>query len=199
MRNLFASVALVALGACATPTGMEAASRFDSFEAAAPVQLGDYDRVYLAPIAVSDDILDRLDRQIYRGTRDSEWAIDERTINAKVEDLREDLVAELSERTTLVDAPGPGVLTIQLTLTELASNRPTIAALSEEPSLSFQSISTGGAAVEAQLLEGDRVLAMFEDRSRFNPINDPVVQAGIWTEADRYFRQLGDKLAALLA
>ena len=197
MRRILAALALASLAACATATGPGAADRFDRFEGDAATAAA-YTRVFVAPVAVSPEIQARTETRGTRPFRDDERPLGERDIRRNTAALTDALRRELAGVAEVADAPGPGVLTIALTLTALDANRPTMAEQRANPSLSFQSISVGAAGVSGELREGDRVIARFEDRNLPARITDPTIGAGQWVEADRYYRQLASKLADLL-
>ena len=197
MRRILAALALAALSACATASGPEAAGRFDRFEGDA-VAVAGFDRVFVAPVAVAPEVEARLDLNRLSSIRDDERPLGQRDIDRNTAALAEAVRREVGAAAPLADAPGPGVLTIALTLTGVDANRPTMAEQTANPALSFQSIALGGASVTGELREGDAVLARFTDESQLAQINDPAIGAGMWVEADRYYRQLGNKLAGLL-
>ena len=197
MRSALAALSLLALTACATATGPEAAGRFDRFDGDA-ASVAAYDRVHVAEVAVGPDVEARLKLNRLSSIGDDERPLGQRDIDRNVEALTEAVRREVSGAAQLADAPGPGVLTIALTLTRVDANRPTMAEQRANPALSFDSIALGGASVSGELREGEVVLARFEDESQLARINDPSIGIGIWTEADRYYRQLAGKLAGLL-
>ncbi|MBB4658746.1 DUF3313 family protein [Parvularcula dongshanensis] len=194
MKRILAPAMLVLAAACAT----SGPASFDSFEAAEAADFASYDQVYIAPITASQDVLDRIGaRPISRFDRTR--PLDQDDIDGQIEDLREAIEERVGRVATLTDAPGPGVLTMQITLTELQSNRPTMAEMREDPSLSFESISVGAAAVDIVLSEEGRTLATIEDENFFRRIDDPAVSSRRWATADIYFDRLSRKLADLLA
>ena len=197
MRFVLAALSLAALSACATATGPDAVTRFDRFEAETR-DFRRFDRVHIAPVAVSEEIEARLDLRGPISPTARERALGQRDIDRNTAALRDALRQEFSGVAEIADAPGPGVLTVAVTLTQLGANRPTMAEMRQNPALRFDSISIGNAAVRGELREGDAVLATFEDDLMRAQINDPAIGAGMWTEADRYYRQLADKLASLL-
>jgi hypothetical protein len=201
MKRLLPALLLAA--ACATQTGPAALSRFDEVERVGDLsQIAAFDRVYLAEVAAAPELIERVnDRRIgMRRLREQGFEIDMSDVEAKLEDLRRVLERELSGAATLVNAPGEGVLTIEVRLDQLSPNRPTQAALARNPSLSLLSLGVGGASTTITLSEDGEVLAVIEDANFPENFNDPIlIGAGIWSTADRFFSSLGNKLAALLA
>lgn len=199
LRNaMTAAVSGLCLVACATPTGPEAKSLFDSFEMTETVDLSSYDRVFIPVVDAGDEVMARIG---YRpiGPTDRIRPLSARDIERRGEALRDDLVREVGAVATIVEAPAPGVLTISATITDLDANRPTQAELAATPSLDFDSISVGGAAVRVTFSEDGRQLAVAEDAERLTNINDPAVGVGIWTVSDRFFNRFARQMAALLS
>jgi len=198
MRKLVASLALIALTACAsTATGPGAASRFDSFRAVETRDFTGYDRVYIAMPVASDELLER--RDVRRVVRNDVRPIGDREINQMANQLFNDLNRQVGRVAQVVGNPGPGVLTIQSEITKLNANRPTQTELGREPGLSFDSIYVGDAAVTIRLLEEDRLLAVIKDADNERSLQDRSIQSfGIWDTARRQFGQVSAKLAALL-
>ena len=195
MRVLPILVALL-LAACATATGPDAAGRFDRFDGAS-ADFRRFDAVHVAAVTVSGDIQARVDGDRSTLSRDDR-PLGQRDVERNTAALADAVRREVGAVARLAEAPGPGVLTIALTITSLDANRPTMAEQRANPGLSFDSIAVGGAGVSGELREGEAVLARFEDQNALVRINDPSVGTGVWTVADRYYRQLGDKLAGLL-
>lgn len=195
--SILTALAALLLAACATATGPDAAGRFDRFEGAS-ADFRRFDAVYVAPVEISDEIAARIDTGgTSLGRRDAR-PLGERDIERNKRELAEAVRAEVGSAARLADAPGPGVLTVALTLTSLDANRPTMAEQRANPGLSFDSVAVGGAGVTGELREGNTVLATFSDQNAIVRITDPGVGTGLWTVADRFYRQLGDKLAGLL-
>ena len=194
MKHVILPALLALTAACAT----SAPARFDSFEAAEAADFQSYDQVYLAPITASQDILDRIGARPISRT-DRLRSLDQDDVDDQIADLREAITERVGEVATLVDAPGPGVLTMTVTLTQLQSNRPTMAEMRADPSLSYQSVSIGAAAVDVVLSEQGRTLATIEDDNFLRQIDDPAVSSRRWATADIYFDRLSRKLAALVA
>lgn len=202
MKPILSAVLLAAAAACATPTGADAVRRFDDFETATAISdVIRFDRVHIGAIAPSEELLERLDEPhltLISRTREG-FVISKRDVEAKIEDLREDLARDLSRVATLADAPGPGVLTVDVVLGELSPNRPTLGTTRRNPNIDLRSFGVGSAEVTVTLSEDGRTLAVIEDSNRYYDIRDPGIGAGIWSTADQFFDQLAGKLADLLA
>ena len=196
--RLAALLAATALAACASPTGLDAAGRFDSFEAQGTPDFSAYEAVYIAPVTFSDELRARIGYRP-RGPQDRTRPLSESDLEGRAEDLAEAMTDEFAKVARLVDAPGPGVLTVEAVLTALEANRPTMAELQATPSLDFNSISVGDAGAQVTLRDGDRVIAVIEDNAFRRNLNDPTVGVGIWTTSRTYYDRLADKLASLLA
>ena len=198
IKLLFTAAAFAVLGACATPAGGPAAQdRFDTFDltSTAPVWAS-YEQVYVAPITASDD-LKALIGYRSKGPNDRKRAISERDIDNKLSDLDEDVRREVGDVATLVDEPGPGILTVAIEVTRLEANRPTQEEMASEPGLSMQSVYAGAAAATVTFSEGDTVIATANDS--YTPVLDEVRPvAGIWSTVDRFSGRLADKIANLI-
>lgn len=186
--------AAFAVTACATPVGEDAAGRFDNYDGM--TSLTGYDSVYLAPVAVSDAVTARIDARRVGPTTDAdERPLSERDIETKRMDLEQEVREALSKVVTLEGAPAEGVLTVEITLTDLRSTRPTLADTRTNPGLSFESVYAGGAAVEIAFTDGGETIATASDE-RFYDLNEGP-KVSIWQDADRYFSLLADKVASL--
>ncbi|ADM08527.1 hypothetical protein PB2503_02247 [Parvularcula bermudensis HTCC2503] len=199
-----AACLMIAVSACATspsvpsgPYGQAAQSRFDDFtETAGATDFTQYNAVFLAPITVSDEIAERYDirRPALSG---SPRPLSPALVEAKIAELREDLEAALVQVTSLADAPGADILTLEVELIALDANRPTQADFAVSPGLSLQSLYSGEAGAIVTFSTDDTVLAVARDIDRPGlDLTEP--GAGIWSTADRFFRRLADKTAALL-
>lgn len=196
---LLAAAAALALSACATgPTGPEAASRFDSYQGERDVTA--FDRVQLLRPVASADVQARVGMRSVGISRRDERPISQRDLDAKIDDLYDDLRREIGASARLVDEAGPGVLTIQTTLTDLNANRPTQAELAAQPGLDFRSIASGDASVTYVLSEDGRTIATIRDGDNVTSLADQrVFGAGIWSTADQFFRQTANRMGSLLA
>jgi hypothetical protein len=83
----------------------------------------------------------------------------------KLSDYAYDEVAKaLSERYTVVTAPGPGVLRLRTALTDIKKTTP---ALNIHPATKLSGLGLGGASMEAEALDsqtGERVFAVVDTR-----------------------------------
>lgn len=198
MRHLIILTAFAIVAACATgATGPGAADRFDSFRATETRDFRGYDKVYLAPPVAGPEVLARVET---RRLRSNERPIGARDITDMLGELNEDLERELGRVAELVDGPGPGILTVRTTLTDLNANRPTQTELAMQPGLTMNSIASGDSAVQIQLLEDGRLLAEIRDRDNIDTLIDQgVINAGVWVTARQHFSQVASRLAALLS
>lgn len=199
-KRLFSTLLLVLAACVSGPTGPEAANRFNSFEAVETADFTGYDKVHLERPVAASEITDRVGRRVLLSpTRRSERPLGQQDIDENLDRLLRELTIALQDQVELVEAPGPGILTISTTLTELDANRPTQAELVANPGLSMQSISTGAAAVEIELSEDGRVLARLSDSDQVAGLADPEAQTNmIWGTANWFYSRLGRKISALL-
>jgi hypothetical protein len=197
LRGAVLGAVFAAVAACATPTGEMAASRFDTFEMMSSRSLSSYDQVYIAPVTASAELVARVD---YRtaGPSDRVRPLGQRDLDGRIAELEDDLRREIGMVAELVDAPGPGVLTVAVELTDLDANRPTQAELAQSPGLSMQSVAAGKAAATVIFADGDETLARGMD-ARIGDLNDVILPAATWSEADRFFDSFAGKVAALLS
>ena len=88
---------------------------------------------------------------------------------------------------------------LRITIEDARPNRPTFNQLSKEPSLSFESISLGGAELEAELIAaGGRSLGTMSYKYYENDIRD-AKYGGTWSDAHRAFGRFASKAAKTLA
>lgn len=178
MRACAALAAFIAAAAA-----ISSAAAFDRESVTGGKQLSSFKSVYIAPVALSLE-----QGRDERPVRDKDAA-------ARAAEFHDDLIDEFSGAFDIADAPGEGVLTIEATLTELVSTRPTMADFSEEPGLGFESVYAGGAAFSATLSENGEALAEIGDRYT-SSFGDGSPKVGTWQDADRAFsrwaRQLVD-------
>ena len=197
LAALLAAAAVTGLAACATPTGPDAAGRFDAYEGTA--DLRGYDAVYVAPVTADEALLARIGARTL-GPFDQTRALSERDVAYQQRELAEELTRQLGRVAELRDAPGPGVLTVEAQLTALDANLPTQAELADQPGLDFvRSRSVGDAAARVRLSEDGRELAVIEDRAFRRNLNDPTVGVGVWNTANQFYDRFSRKVAALLA
>ena len=110
--------------------------------------------------------------------------------------LRGDWSARLDE--VVVDAPGPGVLVVETTLTRLESSRPTMADYQREPGLGFESVYAGGAALSVRLSRDGSEVASLSDRY-VGSFSDGTPRIGIWQDTDRAFTRWSRQLPSWVA
>ncbi|GAB3731195.1 hypothetical protein GCM10028794_07220 [Silanimonas algicola] len=179
---------LVALVLIATP-----ALAFDQAQVMQPAALSNVQSVHIAPVAVE---LPAARRAGARG--DEPRPVAPRDAEAKAADLTAALRRGFEKEFTVVDAPGPGVLVVEATLTRLEASRPTMADYHREPGLGFESVYAGGAAVEVRLSRDGSDIAVLKDRY-VGSFADGAPRIGVWQDTDRAFsrwsRQLPDWVA----
>lgn len=84
---------------------------------------------------------------------------------------------------------------VNLVLTDLKPNRPTLQQLTDRPGLDrIRSVSIGGAAVEGEIVTADGRSLPFE-YDRFNSSLADVYGFSTWWEADRVFDRVARKIA----
>ncbi len=191
--HVFGKSVLAAFAGLVTATALPACASgpFDTVEVASPATLAAFDKVHIAPVMVM------LDPETRRNVRDirSERPVSEADQRRQAEELREDLIRAFGESFELAEAPGPGVLTVEATITRLVSTRPTIAdASSVTVGLDFDSLYAGGADYEVTLREADTVLATIADASQTS-LNDQRPRVGVWQDADRMHGEFSRQLA----
>lgn len=123
----------------------------------------------------------------------------EREIEYLLEEMKEDIAKNFSKRGLSLSETAPTVL--RITINEVKPNRPTFNQLSDEPGLSFQSFSVGGADVSAEIITGNGSVLGTAEYDYFSNFNDrPFRGVGIWTDTNiafaRFSKQLSKKLAA---
>jgi len=147
--------------------------------------LSSFESVYIAPVSI--DLPESTNR------RDEDRPVSRRDQDAKAEDLFEDLTAAFEGEFSVVSAPGDGVLTIETTITDLRSSRPTQADLSREPGLSFSSVYAGGVAATFSIYENSTLLAETEE-NYYSNFNDGQPRVGVWQDADRGFSRISRRI-----
>lgn len=177
-------LALVALPALA----------FDETQVLRPDALAGVQAVYVAPVALDLPApASRFERQRGEGER----AILPRDAQAKADDLAAALRRGLDREFSIADAPDPGVLVVEPTLTRLASSRPTMADYRETPGLGFESAYAGGAAVSLRLVRDGQEVAVLKDRY-VGTFSDGTPRVGIWQDADRAFSSWSRQLPTFI-
>lgn len=194
--SLIGLLALSLVTAACTTTPADPTSRFDQFDQQSDAALGAFPSVYLAPIAVSEEIQSRIDYRP-RAVNDRKRPLGQRDVDQNVTSLTDALTSALEASTTFAPAPGQGVLTIAVTLETLSASRPTQAELAATPGLSINSIATGGAGVSIQFKEGETVLATAKD-AHSETIDRTTGVGSPWTEAKQFYRRAAQKIAGLL-
>ena len=113
----------------------------------------------------------------------------ERDVQLRIDDLTQTVQRTLARRGALNGAR------VDLVLTDLKPNRPTIQQTSDKPGLSaFHSISIGGAAVEGQITTADGQV-MPIDLSRYSSNITEVRGYSTWQDADRAFDLIARRIA----
>lgn len=154
---------------------------------AAAADLSGYDAVYVAPVQVTLQNEGATGAIAYRRNPSAERPVDARDQARNAKEFRETLIRVLSKSRQVVDAPGPGVLTIEATLTKLRSTKPTMADLQAQTSLDYmRSVYAGGAAATVRFSENGKALGEWSD-SDYGNFSDGDVRIGVWQDADRAF------------
>jgi hypothetical protein len=121
-----------------------------------------------------------------------------RDAEAKAAELTAALRRGFAKDFTVVDAPGPGVLVIETTLTRLEASRPTMADYHREPGLGFESVYAGGAAVDVRMTRDGSDIAVLKDRY-VGSFSDGSPRIGVWQDTDRAFSQWSRQLPVWVA
>ncbi|MEO0982817.1 MAG: DUF3313 family protein [Pseudomonadota bacterium] len=151
-----------------------------------------FERVFIAPVTVALGEPDA--GQITYG-RTSNRPVSEQDQARKAADLRDDLVDQFSRRFTLVEAPSADALTVETTITRLASTRPTQADVERNQRISLTSTFAGGADFDVVLSVGDGApLARLTDSYK-SSFNDGRPRIATWADADRAFGRFARSLA----
>lgn len=179
-----------AFAAVALSVGTALAAPFDSENLMTDRKLSSFESVYIAPVETNLD-LDVL-RRDRNGTRDRPVSAEDAA--RKAADFHDELVGKFGESFSLASAPGPGVLTLQATLTNLESTLPTVDDYDRNSNLSFRSVSAGGAAMTTVFSEDGAPLAEVSDNFD-SSLTDGVVRSATWHDADRAFYRWARKLA----
>lgn len=129
-------------------------------------------------VSVGGDLVDKVEEL---GTRD---------VDRQLERLQTVVERRLARDGALQGAQ------VNLVLTDLRPNRPTMEQASARPGLSIiDSISIGGAAIEGEVItaDGERLPVRY---SRFSTTLEDVRGYGTWQDADRAYDRLAGNLAA---
>lgn len=191
MRTTIAIAA--ALGAAAFMSVATArAHPFSAVNLANEAKLSAFASVHVAPVAAELPAVARYDRS------GGERPVDPADAAEKAADLQRRLADAIGKKLTLASGPGPGVLTINTTLTRLVSSRPTRADYRLQPSLDFRSVYAGGAAARFEFSENGAPLgAMIGDFD--TSLADGWLRSGIWDDADRAFSSWARAMPEFLA
>ncbi len=164
--------------------------------------LSSYQQIHIAQVETKlpgEELRNRSNiRRGSRGFSNAQRYVSDKDQVQKANDLYEDLRSRLSRDFEIVDQAGPGVLTIETTITRLASSRPTFTDLSDSTSLRFESIYAGGAEAIFKLSENGETIATMED-SYIASLNDGFPRVGIWSDTDRVFSRWSRKLAKFIS
>ena len=190
-----AASAVLLLLTAAFSFGAGAASEpFDKFEIGEGADLAAYERVYVAPVMVSERLAARID-YVPLNASDTVRPLSPGNVRRNVEEVEEVIKAAIGKHVTLVDEPGPRDLTIQIILTDLNPNRPSEAELKVRPTMNASSVTAGGAGASVEFLVGDILIALGESAYAGNALDG---QSHPWRDADLYFAALARDIASLL-
>ncbi|MEM9667818.1 MAG: DUF3313 family protein [Pseudomonadota bacterium] len=175
------------------------AQRFDKVEHTSNVALSSYEQVYIAPVEIDlspnqSGENAQIRARENRPTRRKDSDISERDQLDNIAEFQETLTDAFAKKFELVDQPGDGVLTVDATITELISNRPTSNDLGRSQALSLGSISAGGAAYRVELKEDDELLVQISDRYKTS-LTDQVPRLSQWQDAHKTFKRFSRQLA----
>lgn len=179
-----------ALAAVVLSVGTGLAAPFDSENLMTDRELSSFESVYIAPVETNLD----LDIPTYDRSGSKGRPVPPEDAARKAADFHDELVEVFGGSFSLASAPGPGVLTVQATLTNLESTLPTVADYDRNTSLSFRSVSAGGAAMTTVFSEDGAPLAEVSDNFD-SSLTDGVVRSATWHDADRAFYRWARKLA----
>ncbi len=188
MRSAFAALLTAAVATAA-------AAPFDDVERFADKRLSEFSAVYIAPVAVDLPEPDigqvTFARPVNRPVSGEDQA-------RQAEALHEDLVGAFGRRFQLADEPAAGVLTVEATITRLASSRPTHADFERNPRIELSSVFAGGAEIEVRLSEEETALARLRE-TQFTSFNDGRPRLATWADANRVFQNLSRRFARFAA
>ncbi|NHK28717.1 DUF3313 domain-containing protein [Parvularcula flava] len=194
--GLLAALPLLALaGACASTTGP---AQFDQVSITSDSRFAEYQKVYIADVSYDASIAERtsgLSSARFGGT---DRPVRERDLKAKADDLERVLKREIGKTKKIVASPGDGVLTVSARITDLAANQPTMADISEQPSLSQESVYAGKSSVAITLSENGRTLANLSETYQ-GDLNDSIGRPAIWQDVDRGFYFTANKVARFIS
>lgn len=181
---------LLALAQIAMP-----ALAFDQAQVMQPAAMADVRSVHIVPVAVELPAA-----TTRRGDRrgDAPRPVAARDAETKAADLTAALRRAFAKDFTVVEAPGPGVLVIEATLTRLEASRPTMADCHREPGLGFESVYAGGAAMDVRLSRDGSDVAVLKDRY-VGSFGDGTPRIGVWQDTDRAFSLWSRQLPSWVA
>lgn len=183
---------------------------------ATPVMAKSFDTTVSAPVTsavkieiiVSEDMAHRAnnlpkklsDRSHARGLRNGfsgNGFYGERDIERLTQRLASKLEKKFAKKGIQVSDSASTIL--RVTIEDAKPNRPTFNQLSKEPGLSFQSVSNGGAELQAELIEaGGRSLGTMSYSFYETDIRDAQF-GGTWSDAHRTFDRFASKAAKTLS
>lgn len=175
------------------------AAPFDTVDVRSETQLATYQKVYIAPVAIS---LDEPATNLLSQRSRSQNIASQRPVSAeaqtrKSDDLHADLTRTFSKDFVVVDAPGADVLTVSAEITRLIPSRPT----PEERKRGVgspvfaNSVSPGGVDYNVQISSGsEEAIIQIEESSR-SSLNDGYARINVWHDVDRSFDRFSRQLA----
>lgn len=200
MRKFLTTLSTAAL--LATPVMAEARG-FDS----------DFSNTIVGPIkleiVVSEDLAhrannlpkkmsDRGSRSRLSGTFSNNGHYGEREITYLLEEMEEEISDDFAKYGITISDNAPTVL--RITIEDVRPNRPTFNQLSKDSSLSFKSVSTGGAEITATVSSAGGESLGQAEYDYFSSFNDrPNFGLGVWTDTNRAFSRFSKKLTKKLA
>lgn len=194
--GLLAAIPMLALaGACASTTGP---AQFDEASITSDSRFAEYQKVYIADVTYDQSIASRSSGLSSARFGATDRPIRERDLKDKADDLERVLKREIGKNKKIVGGPGDGVLTVSAKITDLAANQPTMADISEQPSLSQDSIYTGKSSVSITLSENGRTLATLSETYQGN-LSENIGRPAIWQDADRGFYFTANKVARFIS
>ena len=112
-----------------------------------------------------------------------------------LETLRADLTASVARALARSNGGALHAVRVDIVLEDARANRPTMARLNREPSLSLRSLALGGARVTGRLISADGAEHPFDLENYGTNLRDDI-GATTWTDADRAFDRFASDLAA---
>jgi len=149
-----------------------------------------FSSVFVAPVSVisgQDKWLDDLAPSDYRPVQDY---------------LQRRLTDALSKKFSIADKPGPGVLIVAASFTELRPNKPTMTELGKNPGEDYaRSFGIGRGGVQIDIRDGGSgaLLAAFVDHEQGDPINVNTNLRIQWGDVEQFSRDWASELAEALA